>query len=164
MATSRTEKSDVDAHAAKRNAEDGARVWSWHERVRFLGGAIKERRRRRLLLDLQFLFASRRPVVSHRDSHLLERLTPSVDPCRQRSPTVRPFSSALPVRITKATRVNDTKVETRFSFSALRRGGPFLDDSASRLSRALPRQNDKAFSRRLVLPNRRWNCVGILLL
>lgn len=102
-------------------------------------------RRRRLLPDLQLPFAFRRLVVSRRDSHFLERLTPSVDPCRRRSSTVSPSSPPAPVWITKATKVDDTKVETRFSFSMLCRGGPFLDDSASRLSRS-SRQNDKALS------------------
>lgn len=115
---------------------------------RFPGELSREERRRRLLPDLQLLFESRRPTVLRRDSHFLERLTPSVDPCRRRSPTV-PLSSPFrrpSVRITKATKVDDTKVETRFSFSMLCRGGPFLDDSASRFSR-FSRQNDKALSR-----------------
>lgn len=132
----------------------------------FPGGAIEERRRRRLLPDLQLPFAFRRLVVSRRDSHFLERLTPSVDPCRRRSSTVSPSSPPAPVWITKATKVDDTKVETRFSFSMLCRGGPFLDDSASRLSRALPDKTTKhsPSAGRLVLPNRRRNCAGILLL
>lgn len=63
--------------------------------------------------------------VSRCDSHFLERLTPSVDPCRRRSSTAAAAAASLvplpppsfrsPVRITKATKVDDTKVETRFS-------------------------------------------------
>lgn len=143
------EKSDLDVHTAKRNTGDGA-----HARVfdRDTGGFVSRGSYRKTPSSSSSsssrssaLFASRHPIVSRRDSHFLEKLTPSVDPCRRRSPTVSlsPLHLTPPPRITKATKVDDTKVETRFSFSMLCHGGPFLVDSATRSLHSF-RQNDKA--------------------
>lgn len=120
----------LDVHTTKSNAGDGA-----HARVfdRDTGGFVSRGSYRRTLSSSSrsSAFPRLRPaafVVSRRDSHFLERLTPSVDPCRRRSPTI----SLSPLRRYPRSdnesdegRRHEGRNAKRFSFSMLYRAALF---------------------------------------